>query len=220
MTAPNQNVEASPSPAIAAPGGKATGSIAAPARLKKAAPADAAEQQGALQEDAQIPPKLKERPEAQRSNVSPPTAAKEESGRSADTASFEARRAAPPVPPPPPSAPPLALPAPAAAVPSVDAAASGDRAEESAKPQSPAADRAARRDAAPAPSAQGAVRQQSTAKEAERSAEAWLERILKLRREGRNAEADAELKLFRERYPAVQVPAAALPPAPPAAGTR
>ena len=44
----------------------------------------------------------------------------------------------------------------------------------------------------------------------------WLERIIKLRREGRHDEADAELKRFRERYPQVQPPAEALPPA----GTR
>ena len=47
----------------------------------------------------------------------------------------------------------------------------------------------------------------------------WLERIVKLRREGRDAEADAELKRFRERYPDVQVPSAALPGGA-AAGTR
>ena len=44
----------------------------------------------------------------------------------------------------------------------------------------------------------------------------WLERIIKLRREGRHDEADAELKRFRERYPQVQPPAEALLPA----GTR
>ena len=43
-------------------------------------------------------------------------------------------------------------------------------------------------------------------------AEDWLEKIIKLRREGRDAEADAELKLFRERFPQVRVPADALGP--------
>ena len=43
-------------------------------------------------------------------------------------------------------------------------------------------------------------------------AEDWLEKIIKLRREGRHAEADEELKLFRERFPQVRVPADALGP--------
>jgi hypothetical protein len=51
---------------------------------------------------------------------------------------------------------------------------------------------------------------------AELSAASWLERIIRLRREGRHDEADAELKRFRERYPQVQVPPEAMAPA----GTR
>ena len=47
-------------------------------------------------------------------------------------------------------------------------------------------------------------------------AEDWLEKIIKQRQMGRHEEADAELKRFRERYPHVQIPAAALPPS----GTR
>ena len=47
-----------------------------------------------------------------------------------------------------------------------------------------------------------------------------LDRIVKLRGEGRHAEADAELKRFRERFPDVRVPPAALPPPAPASGTR
>ena len=43
-------------------------------------------------------------------------------------------------------------------------------------------------------------------------ADDWLEKIIKLRREGRHAEADEELKLFRERFPQVRVPADALGP--------
>ena len=57
---------------------------------------------------------------------------------------------------------------------------------------------------------------QSERKQVEESAAMWLERIIKLRREGRHDEADAELKRFRERYPQVQLPAEALLPA----GTR
>jgi len=67
---------------------------------------------------------------------------------------------------------------------------------------------ASAREAAPAP--QGAARLDE-ARDFEGSAPLWLERIVKLRREGREAEADAELKRFRERYPDVQVPPAALP---------
>lgn len=65
--------------------------------------------------------------------------------------------------------------------------------------------------------ARGAARLDA-AREFEDSAPMWLERIVKLRREGREAEADAELKRFRERYPDVQVSPAALPGG--AAGTR
>ena len=68
--------------------------------------------------------------------------------------------------------------------------------------------RDAARPAAPAPLA-GA---QEERKQVEESAEMWLERIIKLRREGRHDEAEAELKRFRERYPQVQLPAEALPP--------
>jgi hypothetical protein len=44
------------------------------------------------------------------------------------------------------------------------------------------------------------------------SAESWIERIVKLRAEGRHAEADAELAALKARHPDVQPPAAALPP--------
>jgi hypothetical protein len=82
-------------------------------------------------------------------------------------------------------------------------------------------DERALRDAAPS-SAPRAVREeaasgearrrQGVAAEADGSPQAWLERIVKLRAEGRHTEADAELKRFRERHPDVQVPPAALPP--------
>jgi hypothetical protein len=53
-------------------------------------------------------------------------------------------------------------------------------------------------------------------REGELNAEDWLKRIVALRASGRHDEADADLKRFRERYPQVQVPPAALPPS----GTR
>ena len=54
---------------------------------------------------------------------------------------------------------------------------------------------------------------QEERKQTDESAAAWLERIIKLRREGRHDEAEAELKRFRERYPQVQLPSEALRPA-------
>ncbi|MGB2816234.1 MAG: hypothetical protein WBC37_03340, partial [Burkholderiaceae bacterium] len=81
--------------------------------------------------------------------------------------------------------------------------------------------RAARKELAPAaaPAVRGAVGEEAL-RDFERSAQDWLDRIVKLRGEGRHADADAELKRFRERYPEVQVPSAALPPAAPVTGTR
>ena len=74
----------------------------------------------------------------------------------------------------------------------------------------------ARRDAAKPAATAPLSAAQSERKQVEESAAMWLERIIKLRREGRHDEADAELKRFRERYPQVQPPAEALLPA----GTR
>ncbi|MEO8188468.1 MAG: hypothetical protein ABI580_14015 [Burkholderiaceae bacterium] len=74
----------------------------------------------------------------------------------------------------------------------------------------------ARRDAAKPAATAPLSAAQSERKQVEESAAVWLERIIKLRREGRHDEADAELKRFRERYPQVQPPAEALLPA----GTR
>ena len=73
-----------------------------------------------------------------------------------------------------------------------------------------------RRDAAKPAATAPLSAAQSERKQVEESAAMWLERIIKLRREGRHDEADAELKRFRERYPQVQPPAEALLPA----GTR
>jgi len=42
--------------------------------------------------------------------------------------------------------------------------------------------------------------------------EAWIERIVKLRGEGRHTEADAELAALRSRHPDLRLPQAALPP--------
>jgi hypothetical protein len=85
--------------------------------------------------------------------------------------------------------------------------------DESAVPPSvpPAVSRAP---AAPSSAELGAA--SDRAREAELNAEDWLKRIVALRASGRHDEADAELKRFRERYPQVQVPPAALPPS----GTR
>lgn len=73
-----------------------------------------------------------------------------------------------------------------------------------------------RRDAAKPAATAPSSAAQSERKQTDESAAAWLERIIKLRREGLHDEADAELKRFRERYPQVQPPAEALLPA----GTR
>ena len=73
-----------------------------------------------------------------------------------------------------------------------------------------------RRDAAKPAAPPPLAAAQSERKLVEESAALWLERIIKLRREGRHDEADVELKRFRERYPQVQPPAEALLPA----GTR
>jgi hypothetical protein len=70
----------------------------------------------------------------------------------------------------------------------------------------------ARRDVAKSAASPPLAAAQSERKQADESAAIWLERIIKLRREGRHEDADAELKRFRERYPQVQPPAEALPP--------
>jgi hypothetical protein len=45
------------------------------------------------------------------------------------------------------------------------------------------------------------------------SPETWVERIVKLRAEGRHAEADTELAALRARHPDLRLPAMALQPA-------
>jgi hypothetical protein len=98
-----------------------------------------------------------------------------------------------------------------------------------AEPAAPGVDHERRRDGAAAnvaraparqaPAAAGALgaaaekpRAEGDAAANELRAEDWLEKIIKLRQTDRHEEADAELKRFRERYPQVQVPTAALPP--------
>jgi len=67
-----------------------------------------------------------------------------------------------------------------------------------------------RRDAGNSDAAQPSVAPARERAEASEPAGPWLERIIRLRREGRHVEADAELKRFRERHPQVQPPAEAL----------
>lgn len=80
-----------------------------------------------------------------------------------------------------------------------------------------AGDRAAdsRRDAVKNEPPQPSVAPPTVARQLERAeagepAGLWLERIIRLRREGRHVEADAELKRFRERYPQIEPPADAV----------
>lgn len=65
--------------------------------------------------------------------------------------------------------------------------------------------------AAPRPAAPAAERA-AAAPRAARSdlPDDWIARIIELRRDGRDAEAEAELRRFRERYPHIPVPSAAL----------
>jgi hypothetical protein len=89
----------------------------------------------------------------------------------------------------------------------------GSRPPDPAGPGALSAEPMARR-GAPVPSAQGDdARDGSTPKHAQRSAPEWLELIVRLRTEGRHAEADVELRRFRESYPEREVPAAAQAPA-------
>ena len=152
--------------------------------------------------------------------VAPPPAPPAPPARTADSADADSAKRAMPAAPPA-SAPALAAPQPAAA-PSVGASvAPALRSSEAAPSEATAyGERKARREAMPAPSTQGAVRQDAAANEAEFSPQQWLERIVKLRSEGRHADADAELKRFRERYPEVRIPPAALAPTGAASGTR
>jgi hypothetical protein len=114
---------------------------------------------------------------------------------------------------PPPAAPPAAG---VAAAPQSQSAGHDQQATvDSVKREQAFGERAAARRDAPAPVV-GAMRQEapkeSVAKDYEASADAWFEVIIRMRRDGRHDEADAELKRLRERYPDVRVPPAALRP--------
>jgi hypothetical protein len=112
-----------------------------------------------------------------------------------------------PAAPPAPSPPALARSARApAAQPSLGVAADAPMEEQALK-----GDPAARGDRASASAPRPPARIEA-ARDFERSAAQWIEHIVRLRGEGRQAEADAELKRFRERYPEATVPGAALPP--------
>ena len=203
--APASSVSASatPSPDRAEP------SSAPPIATAPAPVAKHSTSSSARNERSSVSAMTAERMDAQRSDAA--RSAEQASG----AASGEAR-------PDPPAAPPAPTPTPARAAPlarsaPAPAAAGAMRASDVAaeEPEAAAADRASARERAPA--AQGAARLDA-ARDFEGSAPHWLDRIVKLRREGRDAEADAELKRFRERYPDVQVSPAALPGG--AAGTR
>lgn len=128
-----------------------------------------------------------------------------------------ALQSAPSAPPPPAASAPPAV-AGAAAPQSQTAGRDLQTTADSAKREQAFGERAAARpDAAPAPLVQGAMRQEAAPKESvpkdyEASADAWLDHVVRLRREGRHDDADLELKRLRERYPDVRVPAAALRP--------
>ena len=179
------------------------GTVAPGVRLKKSAP------DGATDERANVASTVPERRDE------PTVAADTAKSRAPaqgerETSSAEARRALPAAPP----QPSAAVPVPAEAV-------TGRSARDAAGAEPAPAYRAARKELAPAaaPAVRGAVGEEAL-RDFERSAQDWLDRIVKLRGEGRHADADAELKRFRERYPEVQVPSAALPPAAPVTGTR
>jgi len=131
-----------------------------------------------------------------------------------------------------PASPPPSAAAPLEAKRAAPSAAAGSEVA-SAEPAAPGVDRERRRDEGAANLARAPARQaeavggalgaaaekpraEGDAAANELRAEDWLEKIIKQRQMGRHEEADAELKRFRERYPHVQIPAAALPPS----GTR
>ncbi|MGZ8274096.1 MAG: hypothetical protein ACXWUM_09280 [Burkholderiaceae bacterium] len=179
------------------------------ARTKKSAPSGAANDAVTASSQA-----------SKSGDESPAVAADESKSRSRaaleqETASTESRRAFP--------APPAAAPAaPAVEKPGSGLGAAGSMSDAAMADPAPAS-RAARKEIAPAPprapTVQGAVREEAQ-RDAQLSAKDWIDRIVKLRAEARHADADAELKRFREHYPDVQVPTAALAPVPPATGTR
>lgn len=200
-------------------------------KLSKTAPAAEAESNVRAVEES------RSRSDAPQPATEPAARAKANEGdaRGTEAQSAEAKRrafpgaasgslqSAPSVPPPAPAAPPASTPPPAVA-----GAAAAPQSQAAGRDMESATDRlkreqaegeraAARRDAAPAPVLQGAARQEAAPKESapkdyEASPDAWLDYIVRLRRDGRHDEADAELKRLRERFPDVRVPPAALRP--------
>ncbi|HVE88600.1 MAG TPA: hypothetical protein VNA44_02775, partial [Burkholderiaceae bacterium] len=107
----------------------------------------------------------------------------------------------------------VAAPAPPASEPSARAKLRAEQSAAGATAQSPTNEQArsdSRRDAAKPAAPAPLPAAQEERKQTDESAAAWLERIIRLRREGRHDEAEAELKRFRERYPQVQPPSEAL----------
>lgn len=130
----------------------------------------------------------------------------------------EARIAQAPAAAPPPPPAPVAAPMPAPAAPAAQAPAQAGGGLMDMKTADAGVSGSAQQ-AAPAAStrnpAGGPVRALD-----ESNPDNWARRIAELRRAGRIAEAEAELKRLRERYPDFKVPADALPPAvPPPAST-
>lgn len=127
-----------------------------------------------------------------------------------------------------PAMPPSATPSPAAPAPLAKreaapvAPAAEPVAESNAGPKLQTAERrrdmgatrdasAATKPSSVAAAAAGAVRSEADVSAADAPGP-WLDRIVALRRAGQHDEADRELKRLRERYPQLEIPAAALPP--------
>jgi len=199
-TPPSDNAVPLPAPPIAQ----------APAPIAKRPAAS-----NAREERSSVPAVPSEREDARRSGAASPAVSARSAEQAREAAGAEARQQLPTAPPAAPPAPPRAAPL-ARSAPAPAAAGAMPAPEIAAeRPEAASADRASAGERAP--ESQGAARLDA-ARDVEGSAPMWLERIVKLRREGREAEADAELKRFRERYPDVQVSPAALPGG--AAGTR
>ncbi|HUN93684.1 MAG TPA: hypothetical protein VMU33_16670 [Burkholderiaceae bacterium] len=75
-------------------------------------------------------------------------------------------------------------------------------------------DRSEAASAAGAAAAKARIGPVSGAHREDEDPDAWIARIVALRRDGRDAEADREVARFRARYPAFEIPRAARPPGP------
>lgn len=211
-----ESVAIAPAPSAAAPSSDSAAALPPPPIAQAPAPiAKRSTASNAREERSSVPAAPTERGDAQRSDAASAAASARSAERSPEVVSAESRQdlpaALPSAPPAPPRAAPLARSAPA------PAAAGAVRAPDiAAEGQGPSpAERGSAQERAPASQGKAGL---DAARDFEGSAPMWLERIVKLRREGREAEADTELKRFRERYPDVPVPSAALPGG--AAGTR